>query len=753
MRAAPLSRGLALAALLLSGCSGSGKAGGEGAAAPPSLLPAGRSPARRVVTEGYADPAVCGGCHRTIAESYSQVAMSRSFSLPAIDNVIEDYSRKNRLEHDASGFTYEMRQDGGRFFQKRFEVDASGRKDKSFEREVTFIIGSGRHARSYLNRGPGGEMTMLPVTWYTQEKKWGMSPGFDRRDHFDFFRPVNYFCIFCHTGYPAVPADSDPATALSVFPATMPTGIDCQRCHGPGARHAALAGRSDSSFQEVRAAIVNPRRLPPERQMDVCMQCHLETTSDGNWSALIVFGRGVFSFRPGEDLSGYRIHFDEAPGTGHDDKFEIAHQAYRLRQARCFRESAGRLTCLTCHDPHRRPEDPKAFFSSKCLGCHKPDDCGPTRLAAARGGAGPCVVCHMPQRRTDDVVHVRMTDHRIGVHPSPDLLLAPKAEAQGPYRGAIVYYRPEETPKGPEKDLYLGIANVLDGVNLPGGGPMLMKAVASLRPRAPEPYLALGIALMSRHRFKEAIQSLGEAARLDPRNPRILMTLGNALAAGGQLEGALRRYDEALVAWPAYSEAETNAGNLLFQSGRIDEALGRYDRAIALRPDNAEAYSNRGAVLVSLGRLDEAIEALREALRIDPRHAEGYENLGVALERSGRSDEALRVLRDGHREAPKDAGVLARLAFILATTARASLRNGREATNLAEEAVRLTGRQDARSLDALAAALAESGDPARAVGVADEAERLASTSGQADLQAAIRERRQIYARGAPYREK
>src|SRR5207245_3166562 len=176
VRAAPLPRGLALAALLLSGCSGGGKPGGEGGAVPPPPAPLEAPVARRVVTEGYADPAVCGECHRTIAASYSQVAMSRSFSLPAADNVLEDYSKKNRLEHAASGFTYEMRQEGGRFFQKRFEVDASGGKDKIFEREVTFVIGSGRHARSYLHRGPGGEMTMLPVTWYTGERDWGMSP-------------------------------------------------------------------------------------------------------------------------------------------------------------------------------------------------------------------------------------------------------------------------------------------------------------------------------------------------------------------------------------------------------------------------------------------------------------------------------------------------------------------------------------------------------------------------------------------------
>ena len=37
---------------------------------------------------------------------------------------------------------------------------------------------------------PTGEMTELPVTWYAQERAWGMSPGFDRSDQPDFFRPV-----------------------------------------------------------------------------------------------------------------------------------------------------------------------------------------------------------------------------------------------------------------------------------------------------------------------------------------------------------------------------------------------------------------------------------------------------------------------------------------------------------------------------------------------------------------------------------
>ena len=263
---------LLLAFLMASGCSGRPQPSG-----PPRTVPAGT-----LVTEGYVAAGACAGCHASIALSYTSVAMARSFERPDTSRLIEDFGRDTRFVHRPSGFTYEMRFEDGRFLQRRSERDAAGRESRVFDREINYVIGSGRHARSYLHRSPDGEITELPVTWYTQEKRWGMSPGYDRQDQPDFFRAVTYRCLFCHNGYPAIPAGADLETGLALFPDDLPSGIDCQRCHGPGDRHVALAGDGHSSFAEVRGSIVNPARLPPSRQMEICMQCHLETTSDAN---------------------------------------------------------------------------------------------------------------------------------------------------------------------------------------------------------------------------------------------------------------------------------------------------------------------------------------------------------------------------------------------------------------------------------------------------------------------------------------
>ena len=64
----------------------------------------------------------------------------------------------------------------GRFFQQRYQLQ-QGREVNLFEQEVHYIIGSGNHARSYLNLSAGGVLTQLPVTWYPAGKALGNQPG------------------------------------------------------------------------------------------------------------------------------------------------------------------------------------------------------------------------------------------------------------------------------------------------------------------------------------------------------------------------------------------------------------------------------------------------------------------------------------------------------------------------------------------------------------------------------------------------
>ena len=224
-----------------------------------------------------------------------------------------------------------------------------------------------------------------------------MSPGFDSR-HPQTRRLVSYGCVFCHDGYPQVPSGSEVPDADPVFTGDLPEGIDCQRCHGPGGQHI-RAAQTGAEFSDISSSIVNPARLGSKLQMELCMQCHLEPTS-GRLPALVRrFNRGIFSYVPGQPLEDYVLYFDHAPNTGYDDKFEFVSVAYRLRKSRCFLESKGALTCLSCHDPHRKlpaGEEATSYYSGQCRHCHEPV----ISTLVAQGkhpDAADCVSCHMPK--------------------------------------------------------------------------------------------------------------------------------------------------------------------------------------------------------------------------------------------------------------------------------------------------------------------------------------------------------------------
>jgi predicted CXXCH cytochrome family protein len=648
-----------------------------------SACTAGRSPApaQRVEKPHYVDVRSCRPCHTEIYDSYQGVAMARSFYRPAASNVIEDYEKNNRFIHAASNRHYRMLRRGGRFFQQRFQLQ-QGREVNLFEQEIYYIIGSGNHARSYLNLSAGGVLTQLPATWYPQEKRWGISPGYDRKQHYDFSRKIDYGCLFCHNATPKLAEGADRYGRENLFPPELPMGIDCQRCHGPASQHVALAG-SGKGIDAIRRAIVNPARLSPERQMDVCQQCHLETTSDELPQAVRAFGRAVYSFRPGEALSDYLIHFDHAPGTGHDDKFEINSAAYRLRQSQCFQKSAGRLKCTSCHDPHRTPRGDEAIqqFRESCLKCHQ--------QLSARSHPDPasaaCATCHMPKRRTEDVVHVMMTDHRIQRLPTAKNLLASRKEDHTPYRGEVVRYF-QNGVREAASDLYWGVAQVKQQSNLQALA-RFKAALETQQPQIAEPWAELSLAQLESGDLEAAKQGFSRALSIDPGLVLARYNLGRACQLLGQLDEAAAHYRlvlevdgehaeahnnlglvlqgqgqpaaaqehflKGLQRNPLFVDVHNNLGNVLTQGKHWAEAIASFEQALRIEPSSADAYNNLGKVWGAQGNLELAIRNFRAATAADPKHWIAQLNLAKALQAVGKTRESETALREAKRLNPK----------------------------------------------------------------------------------------------------
>ena len=126
--------------------------------------------------------------------------------------------------------------------------------------------------------------------------------------------------------------------------------------------------------------------------------------------------------------------------------------------------------------------------------------------------------------------------------------------------------------------------------------------------------------------------------------------------------------------------------------------------------------------------------------------------LGMALGDLGRSEDALEHFSEALRLQPDNVSFLWQTAWILATSPDSSVRDGARAVELARKAVELSQRQELHALDALAAALAETGQFAAAVDVAWQASISAIAQNQVGLSDALAERIRLYRQGRPFRQ-
>jgi predicted CXXCH cytochrome family protein len=612
----------------------------------PSVVPRVAQTETAAPKNNYVDATICADCHPKIAETYYRTGMGRSFARPMTTNTVVDAAKPVTFFHKPSESYFTNIELDGKFFQRRYQIGFDGKETNVIEKQIDFVMGSGNHARAFLHRTGRNTLIELPLGWYSEkEGTWAMSPGYDRADHPGFTRTVTDGCMFCHNGIPEIQSAGSQSRVEPTFSGRIPEGIDCQRCHGPGGEHVRLAETGTQIVDGIRKAIINPARLNPDRQMEVCMQCHLQTTSFRLPNSLVRYDREPFSYQPGEPLSNFMLHFDQAPGSGREDKFEIAGAVYRLRRAECFQKSEGALQCTTCHNPHDIPRGEAAMthYTMACLGCHE----GAIKQLVDSGKhprSNDCISCHMPKRRTDDVVHAVMTDHYIQRRKPTRDLLAPLAERheteENAYHGAVVFYYPPTLPEGPDRDLYLAVAQVSHKTNLNQGIQNLSAAIKNYRPDRMEFYLQLGDAWKDSGQLDKALPLYEEAVKRGPQSLLALQRLGFALRDAGQLTRAVETLKRGLAIDERDASSWHQLGLAYLGQGSATDAVAAFQKAVQLDPDMFETHNSLGGMFLESGNFARAEPAFREAIRILPGYAEAHSNLGSVLASTNRLPEA-----------------------------------------------------------------------------------------------------------------
>ncbi len=612
----------------------------------------------------FAGDRACASCHEDLWASYQSHGMARSLVRMTDSSAMgEDFAAPD-VVHAATGMSYRaVRTDDGRFVQVETQTDASGAVVHRLEREMTFVVGGGGAARSYLSQ-VGTRLVQLPLTWYAQKERWDMSPGY-AADNVRFDRVVNDRCLVCHTAYPTpVPRTNDQFTAV-------PEGIGCERCHGPGALHVEARLADAEAPDSIDWTIVNPKHLSLARRLDVCQQCHLQGTV-----MLVREGQTPYTFRPGQAFEAHQALFSTVAASGSEGgPIGVISHAERMQQSACFLETQATprpMECTTCHNPHEgfREAGP-AYFNRTCQTCHSPADLLAAVAPAARADHAPaanCVACHMP-KVASEVPHSSFTDHRIRVVKAQ---AAPPDEA--PTGGAVelAAYFPRDRGEGGDAAIYRAMAYVVygrqrgDAAALARGEQALAAALDGDAAAHGEAHFLLGFARLQQGRAADAIGALETSVRLAPDVPERLNALAQAYEAAGRAGEAGPRYQEALRLQPALASVRVNYGRLLEAQGRLAEAAAEYRMATDAFPWLATARYNLGTVLARLGDMAGGEAQLREAVLLSPGDALARGNLGTIYAGTGRAALARGEFEAAVRAAPQNAAALGNLgAFFL----------------------------------------------------------------------------------------
>lgn len=262
--------------------------------------------------------------------------------------------------------------------------------------------------------------------------------------------------------------------------------------------------------------------------------------------------------------------------------------------------------------------------------------------------------------------------------------------------------------------------------------PCFQKAI-QIKSSYPEPRINLGNAFLQQGKTDEAIAQYQKAAELDPDDPTSRNGLGNALLQKGKVDDAIAQYQAALKLQPDNAVCHNNLGLALLRRGNVDEAIVHFQQALQYRPDYADPCLYLGGIFLQTGKFDDAILYFQKALQIKPNDAKIHLNLGNALVQKGDVRDAISHFEQAQQLQPGDPAVQNNLAWLLATCADASLRNGDKAVDLARRANQLTGEGNPMVLRTLAAALAETGRFSDAVQTIQKAIERAKSAGRQDM--------------------
>ena len=586
----------------------------------------------------YVGAETCKSCHYDKHKTFSHTGMGLSFGLANRTKSSATFHKDSVLYDVHSDLYYHPLWKEDSLLVNEYRI-ANGDTVHKRTESAAYIIGSGQHTNSHISN-ENGYLHQLPFTYYTQEGRLDLPPGFEGGFNTRFNRKIGLECMSCHNSLPKFVLGSE-----NKFE-EVPLGISCERCHGPGEIHVSekMKGILVDTSKFIDYTIVNPGKLSPDLQFDLCSRCHLQ----GN--TVLEEDKSFFDFKPGMKLDDVMNVF--LPRFKDDERFIMASHVDRLKMSQCFIKSNDELTCITCHNPHLSINaTPKVVYKNACYSCH-------SDLKAHENEQGDdCVSCHMPKSGSTDIPHVTVTDHKIAITQHMSLSESKSVKEfiglycvnnSSPSDLTILRAYLQQYEKFEKENYYLDSAFVyLSKIplemctsewikfyffSLDFNGLVNWFERASFESRSNQlnkrsytnddawSWYRVGESYYKTKNYEKASVCFEQASLLAPFHLEIQNKFGMALLKCNRLKEAQKVFEFVRLENPNFEKVYANYGYLYTILGEFDLALIMYEKGIALNPDIVQLWMNLAAYYLHFQNIESAQNSLSQVLRIKPNH-------------------------------------------------------------------------------------------------------------------------------------
>jgi hypothetical protein len=538
-------------------------------------------------SDGYIGSQACSQCHAETYRQFTQTSMGRSMSpvTPAfLQNTPSSYTNEKLNRR------FEVYSKDESLFQSEAGIATEGRESFHTANQIDWIIGAGVNGFGTIFK-KDNFLFQGPLSFYSKPKSWGPSPGYEFTD-LGFNRPILPGCIFCHSGRPNSIAGTNGQFESTPF---SELAIGCEKCHGPGAAHVQamhdlnVAGSKNKAASTFESKIINPAHLTPYLANNICMACH--QTGDVR---VLKPGKTYQDVRPGRPLDEILSILIVPPTRESPPSTDHVEHYYSMTLSKCYRASQGRLSCITCHDPHVEPtqEEAPAYFAAKCLACHTNQSCKlPIAARMQQQPANNCVGCHMPKRDIQVISHSSATNHRIVATPDeafPDITFKQTTATLTD----LIHLNPAH-PSAPGQE-----ADQLPLLTL-------LQAYGELAESKPE-YIAA------------YLKVLGQLEKVQPNEPLVQASLGRKDLKNGDYQSAVGHLRRALESHTPVATTYADLADALNHLGQTEEVQPLIEKAIALNPFDPSTQKMLVVHLIQTKQYAKAHEALAHYLEIFP---------------------------------------------------------------------------------------------------------------------------------------